>query len=102
MNINRWIKENWCPLILTLVTVSVGTFMGVHCACSLPNTQVNAYKIDTVYIERSITDSLLLDISSQIYKINEQLQRKKVYTQERRSIICDTLKIDASIHIDRP
>lgn len=102
MNINRWIKENWCPLILIFVTVSVGTFMGVHCARSLPNTQVNAYKIDTVYIEPSITDSLLLDISSQIYKINEQLQPKKVYIQERHSIICDTLRIDASIHIDKP
>lgn len=99
--LKKWIKENWLSKLLTFIIVFIGAFMGFYCARSLPIKQEKVHKKDTVYIKRSITDSLLLDISFQLNKIEEKLQPKKVYIQKRRSTPCDTLKIDASIHIDK-
>lgn len=99
--LKKWINENWLSKVLTFLIVFIGTFMGFYCARSLPIKQQKVHTKDTIYIERSITDSLLLNISFQLHKIEEKLQPKKVYIQKRRSIPCDTLKIDASIHIDK-
>lgn len=41
------------------------------------------------------------DWIKQLKKIEEKLQPKKVYIQKRKSKPCDTIKIDASIHIDQ-
>lgn len=99
--LKKWIKENWLPNVLTFLIVFIGTFMGFNCARRLPIKKEKVHIKDTIYIERSITDSLLLNISFQLHKIEEKLQPKKVYIQKRRSIPCDTIKIDAFIHIDQ-
>lgn len=99
--LKTWIKENWLSRLLTFIIVVVGAFMGFYCARSLPIKQDKVHKKDTVYIKRSITDSLLLDISFQLDKIEEKLQPKKVYIQKRNTKPCDTIKIDASIHINQ-
>lgn len=99
--LKKRIKENWLSGLLTYIIVVVGAFMGVYCARRLPIEQEKVHKKDTIYIKRSITDSLLLDISFQLKKIEEKLQPKKVYIQKRKSKPCDTIKIDASIHIDQ-
>lgn len=101
MNIKKWILENWLSKILTLLVIFVGSFMGYYCARSLPIKNGATHKIDTVYIKRSTTDSLLLEISLQLHDIEKKMQPKKVYIQKKRSIPIDTLKIDASIHIDQ-
>lgn len=97
----KWIKENWLSIVLNSIIVVVGTFMGFYCARSLPVRQEKVYIKDTIYIERSVSDSLLFNISSQLHKIEEKLQPKKIYIQKRHPTPCDTLKIDASIHIDQ-
>lgn len=96
----KWIKENWLSILLTFIIVVVGAFMGCYCARRLPIIQEKVHKKDTIYIKRSITDSLLLDISSRLNKIEGKLQPKKVYIQKRKSKTCDTIKLDASIHMD--
>jgi len=101
MDIKSWVKENWCPQVLTLITVSGGVFMGICCARCLPDGQTKVSKTDTIYIKPSMTDSLLLDISSVLREVNEKLKPKKVYISKHRPML-DTLRIDASIHIDKP
>lgn len=75
--LKKRIKENWLSGLLTFIIVVVGAFMGVYCARRLPIEQEKVHKKDTIYIKRSITDSLLLDISFQLKKIEEKLQPKK-------------------------
>ena len=101
MNIKKWILENWLSKVLTLLVIFVGSFMGYYCARSLPIKNETTHKIDTVYIKRSITDSLLLEISLQLHDIEKKLQPQKVYIQKKHSIPIETLKIDASIHINQ-
>ena len=70
--LKKWIKENWLPNVLTFLIVFIGTFMGFNCARRLPIKQEKVHIKDTIYIERSITDSLLLNISFQLHKIEEK------------------------------
>ena len=68
--LKKWIKENWLPNVLTFLIVFIGTFMGFNCARRLPIKQEKVHIKDTIYIERSITDSLLLNISFQLHKFH--------------------------------
>ena len=55
-------------------------------------------KKDTVCVGNGVTDSLLKDISIQVREINRKIPEKKPLRRCKPKK--DTLRIDASIHID--
>lgn len=91
-------KENWLVYLLNLVVISVGVLLGDYCARTLSKASPDKRKTDTIYIEKSKTDSILQEIAIQIDEINKKLTPKKVYIQKRKP--CDTLRIDASIRLE--
>lgn len=93
------LKENWLVCLLNFVVITIGVLLGDYCARTLSKTSSNKKsRADTVYIEKSKTDSLLQEIAIQVDEINRKLAPKKVYIQKRKP--CDTLRIDASIRLE--
>lgn len=99
MNI-RLLKENWLSVLLTMFTLGVVVFIAIIAGRILPVKDDQILKKDTIYIERSITDSLLLNISKQVHEINNKLTPKRVYINKNKQKNADTLHIDAHIHME--
>lgn len=53
------LKENWLLCILNFVVITIGVLLGDYCARTLSNVTPDERRIDTVYIEKTKTDSLL-------------------------------------------
>ena len=77
------------------VLLSLMTFFSL--SQSVPET-INT-RIDTIYIDRSITDSLLKDVLIEIHEMNEKLKPKKVYIRTKPKL--DTIRIDANVKIQQ-
>lgn len=92
------LKENWLVCLLNFVVITIGVLLGDNCARILSKASPDKRKTDTVYIEKSKTDSILQEIAIQVDEINKKLTPKKVYIQKRKP--CDTLRIDASIRLE--
>lgn len=92
------LKENWLVCLLNFVVITIGVLLGDYCARTLSKVSPDKRETDTVYIEKSKTDSLLQEITSQLDEINRKLTPKKVYIQKRKP--SDTLRIDASIRLE--
>lgn len=93
------LKENWLVCFLNFVVITIGVLLGDYCARTLSKVSPDKRKADTVYIEKSKTDSLLQEITVRLDEINKKLTPKKVYIQKRKP--CDTLRIDASIRSEK-
>lgn len=92
------LKENWLVCLLNFVVITIGMLLGDYCARTLSKASPDKRKTDTIYIEKSKTDSLLQEITVRLDEINKKLAPKKVYIQKRKP--CDTLRIDASIRLE--
>lgn len=98
MNVKEWFKVyKWNVLILG--TICSGTsFIGFLGARMVPIDSQKPPQRDTVYVGNGVTDSLLKDISVQVNEINRKIPAKKPLRRCKPKK--DTLRIDASIHID--
>lgn len=92
------LNENWLVCLLNFVVITIGVLLGDYCARTLSKVSSDKSRTDTVYIEKSKTDSLLQEIAIQVDEINKKLTPKKIYIQKRKP--CDTLRIDASIRLE--
>ena len=92
------LKENWLVCLLNFVVITIGMLLGDYCARILSKASPDKRKIDTIYIEKSKTDSLLQEIAVIVDEINKKLTPKKVYIKKCKQ--CDTLRIDASIRLE--
>lgn len=92
------LKENWFVCLLNFVVITIGVLLGDYCVRTLSKVSPDKSRIDTVYIEKSKTDSLLQEIAIHVDEINKKLTPKKVYIQKHKP--CDTLRIDASIRLE--
>lgn len=93
------LNENWLVCLLNFVVITIGVLLGDYCARTLSKASPDKNRTDTIYIEKSKTDSLLQEIAIQVDEINKKLTPKKVYIQKRKP--CDTLRIDASIRSEK-
>lgn len=80
------LKENWFVCLLNFVVITIGVLLGDHCARTLSEASPDKRKTDTVYIEKSKTDSLLQEIAIQVDEINKKLTPKKVYIQKTQAL----------------
>ena len=81
------------------ITTFVSVLLSLIAFSSLPQLDPEPIqsRIDTIYIDRSITDSLLKDVLIEIHEINEKLKPKKVYIKTKPKL--DTIRIDANVKI---
>lgn len=100
MNIGEfkgYLKDKWPNLLAMFLVVLVGTLIAI---IAFYKTNVPPITVvhDTIYVPRALTDSLLEDISGQLHQINSKIPYRR--PGKRRICKPDTLRIDASIHLD--
>lgn len=96
----EYLKVHRHSLVILTITVIVSVFIGILGAKILPAYNPEQPVRDTIYVERTVTDSLLEDISGQVHEINSKIPVKR--TPVRRKVQkCDTIKVDATIHLDK-
>ena len=100
MKMIEYLKVYRHSLIILTITIAVSVFIGVLGAKMVPVKSPEQPVHDTIYVGRSVTDSLLEDISGQVREINSKIPVKRTPVR-RKAPQCDTLKVDATIHIDK-
>lgn len=100
MKMMEYLKVHRHSLIILTITIVVSVFIAVLGAKMIPLNNPEQPVYDTIYVERTVTDSLLKDISGQVHEINSKIPVKR--TQVRQKVQkCDTIKVDATIHLDK-
>lgn len=97
-----YIKAHSYGLLVFAITMVVTAFIGVLAARMIKITETESPEIkhDTIYVKPSVTDSILQSISTQVNEINSKLPVKKS-GGKRRIVKNDTIKLDATIHLDK-
>lgn len=96
--VKKWLSKCNSDLFWTFL---VATTMGVYFAFTLPRPIKPIEVIhDTIYVQQPLPDSILERIASDVSEINRKLSPKKVYVR-KRPITSDTIRIDASIKLDK-
>lgn len=102
MRFSEYIKTHRYSIITLAITSAVSVFMGGlgvrMVKLAAPKNSVIVH--DTVYVKPSMADSLLQDISEQVAEINSKIPERKPIGK-KRVIKKDTIKVDATIHIDK-
>lgn len=101
MNIGKfkgYLEDKWPNLLALFLVMFVGTLLALitFYKINVPPSTVVVH--DTIYVPRVLTDSLLEDISGQVHQINSKIPYRR--PGKRRVCKPDTLRIDASVHID--
>ena len=92
--------SNWRDVVIKAVIIGGVVFISVLSARIIP-VGSKLCKIDTIYIERNdVTNSLLLDITQQLHKINENLSIKNNNLKKVKRPVLDTIHIDAHLHLN--
>lgn len=94
-------KHKRFSIIIYGITTFVSVLLSLITFFSLPQSVPETINtsIDTIYIDRSITDSLLKDVLIEIHEMNEKLKPKKVYIRTKPKL--DTIRIDANVKIQQ-
>lgn len=100
MKMIEYLKVYRHSLIILTITIVVSVFIGVLGVKMIPLNNSEQPAHDTIYVERTITDSLLEDISGQVHEINSKLPVKRT-TVRQKVQKCDTITVDATIHFDK-
>lgn len=100
MSMLEYIKVHRHSLIILTITIAVSVFIGVLGAKIVPVNSPEQPVHDTIYVGRTVTDSLLEDISGQVHEINIKIPVRRTPVR-RKAPQCDTLKVDATIHLDK-
>lgn len=96
MKIKEWLMVYKWPILIWSVIFMGASFLGCLGARFISIDHQEPIQKDTVYVEKG--DSLLRDISFQVREINRKIPIKKPVRRHRPCK--DTLRIDASLHID--
>lgn len=96
--IKKWLSKcNWNLFLTVLVALT----MALYFARILPGPAHKENIVhDTIYVQQPIPDSILDRIANDVSEINSKLNPKKVYVR-KRPINSDTIRIDASIKLDK-
>ena len=98
MKIKEWVIAYKWPLLIWAFVFMGTSFLGFLGERCVPVENQEPPQKDTVYLGNGHADSLLLEISNQVREINRKIKDKKPM---RRCIPRkDTIRIDASLHID--
>ena len=102
MSISEYIKAHRSGLIILSITTAISMFLGGLGVrlMKLAEPKNNEIVHDTVYVKPSKADSLLLDISEQVTLINSKIPEKRP-VGKKRIIRNDTIRVDATIHVDK-
>lgn len=95
----EYVKAHRYGLAISAITFAVSAFIGVlggKLIC-MEDTEPEVVH-DTLYVRSSKADSLLQDIATKVKDINSKIPVKK--NGRRRRIKKDTIKVDATIHLD--
>lgn len=96
--VKGYLKDKWPHLTAIFLVMFVGPLLALITFNSI-NTPPNPVIVqDTICVPNVLTDSLLEDISEQVHQINTKIPYRK--PGKRRVCKPDTLRIDASIHLD--
>lgn len=96
----EYIKTRWYGLAMFAVTIAGAVFigeLGIGLVEMVPKQEV---KHDTIYIPASKADSLLEEIVTEVKAINSKIPAKKTVGR-RRASKKDTIRLDATIHLDK-
>ena len=96
----EYIKTHCYGLVILAVTIVGAVFIGEigrGLVDFAPNQEV---KHDTIYIRPSKADSLLEEITTEVKEINSKIPAKNTGGR-RRSPKKDTIRVDATIHLDK-
>lgn len=98
-NIIGKLKQKCFSIVIYGITTSVSVLLSLVAFFLLPQSEPESIhtRIDTIYIDRSATDSLLKDVLIEIHEMNEKLKPKKVYIRTNPKL--DTIRINANVKI---
>ena len=99
--IKEYFKQNKYPIVIYGVTTFVSILIFYITISILPKSEPEPKHshLDTIYIDKSETDSLLKNVLIEVHEINEKLKPKKVYIKTKPKI--DTIRIDANVKIQQ-
>lgn len=100
-NLLEYCKQNKFSIKIYGITTIVSFLIAFITFSILPKSESEPKhsQLDTIYIDRNKTDSLLKDVLIEVHEINEKLKPKKVYIKTKPKN--DTIRIDANVKIQQ-
>lgn len=97
----EYVKSHRYGFVISAITIAVSAFIGTLGGRLIRVAESKKEVVhDTLYMQPSKADSLLQDISTQVREINAKIPIKK--KGGKRSVPKkDTIRVDATIHLDK-